>query len=179
MSGGAIGQLARLQSSILISSSATITPFHFDPEVSFFFQIAGPKTYHVYSPTVVTEPELERFYRRGVVDIAQVDLSGRDAGREYVFELGPGKGMHQPRNAPHWVQTSVTRSISYVVSYETADMRAADRVRAFNFYLRQLGVRPDPIGRRPRLDACKSNAMGVAFPVRNALARALHRSQST
>ena len=36
-------RLLRLDSSILISSAATITPFHFDPEVSFFFQIAGDK----------------------------------------------------------------------------------------------------------------------------------------
>jgi hypothetical protein len=177
LAGTAVGDLARLQSSILISSSATITPFHFDPEVSFFFQIEGPKTYHVYSPTVLTEHELEQFYRRGVVDIAQIDLHGRDAAREHVFELGPGKGMHQPRNAPHWVQTSLTRSISYVVSYETNEMRAVDRTRAFNFYLRGAGVRPEPIGQRPRIDACKSAAMRVAFPVRNVIGRTLRRKR--
>jgi hypothetical protein len=121
--GGDIGQIVRLQSSILISSAATITPFHFDPEVSFFFQIAGPKTYHLYSPTVVQESELEGFYQRGVVDIAQVELGGRDPAREYVFELGPGLGMHQPRNAPHWVQTRTSPSISYVISYDFGDAR--------------------------------------------------------
>ena len=56
--GGLSGKLVRLDSSLLISSSATITPFHYDPAISFFFQIAGEKDYHIYSPAVLSEPEL-------------------------------------------------------------------------------------------------------------------------
>jgi hypothetical protein len=113
---GLDGKIVRLDSSILISSAATITPFHYDPEISFFCQIAGDKFYHIYSPCALDERELERFYVAGIVNIAQVPLAGRDPALEHVFALRPGMGMHQPRNAPHWVQTSDTLSISYVIS---------------------------------------------------------------
>jgi hypothetical protein len=53
-------KVTRLESDILISSAATITPFHFDPEIGVVSQIEGDKIYHVYSPTVVLEDELER-----------------------------------------------------------------------------------------------------------------------
>jgi hypothetical protein len=40
--GGLNGErVVRLDSSVLISSAATTTPFHFDPEITFFFQIDG------------------------------------------------------------------------------------------------------------------------------------------
>jgi hypothetical protein len=56
--GGLRGErVVRLASSILVSSAAAITPFHFDPEISFFFQIEGEKIYHLYDPLVLTEPE--------------------------------------------------------------------------------------------------------------------------
>ena len=80
--------------------AATITPFHFDLEVNFFAQIEGEKVYHVFSPSALTESELERLDIRGVVNIGQVQLKGRDAGGEHVFTLGPGKGLHQPQKRP-------------------------------------------------------------------------------
>ena len=65
-------KVVRLESGVLITSAATITPFHYDPEVGFFSQIQGDKAYHVYSPTVVREEELERFCARGPVTLAPV-----------------------------------------------------------------------------------------------------------
>ena len=66
--GGLCGErVVRLASSILISSAATTTPFHFDPEMTFFFQIEGEKSYHLYPPMVLSEPELEDFYWMGIV----------------------------------------------------------------------------------------------------------------
>jgi len=76
-------KIVRLESAILISSADTITPFHFDPEIGFFSQIEGEKTYHVYSPTVVTEAELEPFYLWGEIwryatdPVSTFSLSGR------------------------------------------------------------------------------------------------------
>ena len=167
--------LERLDSSILISSAATITPFHFDPEVSFFFQIAGDKIYHVFAPSALTEPELERFYWMGIVNIGQVDLAGRDPQKEHVFQLRAGLGMHQPQNSPHWVETTASRSISYVFSFETNRSRALGRTRAFNHYLRKLGVRPSPPRARPALDGAKAAFMNVAIPLRKRVSAALRR----
>jgi len=157
-------RVVRLEGAILISSADTTTPFHFDPEIGFFSQIEGEKLYHVYSPTSVTEAELERFYVRGSVNIGQVDLEGRDARREHIFSLGPGKGLHQPQNAPHWVETRDSRSISYTFVFETDATRAAGRVRAFNYCLRRLGLNPAHPGTRPGLEAVKAGTMHVVIP---------------
>ncbi len=167
---GGLGRerVVRLESAVLVSSAATITPFHFDPEVNFFAQIEGEKIYHVFSPSALTESELERFYIRGVVNIGQVALKGRDAGREHVFTLGPGKGLHQPQNAPHWVETRQSRSVSYAFVFETNATRARGRVRAFNYYLRKLRLNPTPPGARRRLDGFKAGAMRTVIPVRKA-----------
>jgi len=164
-------KIVRLESAIFISSAAATTPFHFDPEVNFFSQIEGDKTYHVYPPDVVSETELERFYKRGIVNIGQVDLSTRPRDRERIFTLAAGRGLHQPQNAPHWVETGASRSISYSFMFETDASRALGRTRSYNHYLRKLGLDPARPGMRPVLDAVKSEAMQLAIPIRRSLAR--------
>jgi hypothetical protein len=168
-------RIARLESSVLISSAAAITPFHFDPEISFFFQIAGPKVYHLFTPSTVSEPELEAFYRHGIVNIGQIDFENRDPAGEHVFALGPGRGMHQPQNSPHWVETQDARSISYVFSFETASTRSLGRTRCSNYYLRKAGLKPAPPGAHPRLDALKSSVAACLLPVRHAAGRSLRK----
>jgi hypothetical protein len=178
---GGLGEerVVRKESAILISSAATTTPFHFDPEINFFSQIEGEKIYHVYSPASLTEAELERFYIRGAVNIGQVDLASRDPSYEHVFALGPGKGLHQPQNAPHWVETRGSRSISFPFVFETNVTRARGRVRAFNFCLRKLGLNPAQPGAHPALEVVKAGTMDVVIPtgkkVRNTLLKALGR----
>ncbi len=170
--GGFSGQkIVRLESGILISSAASITPFHYDPEIAFFSQIEGEKDYHVYSPKVINEEELERFSIMGPVALAAVQLRGRDLRRESIFHLNAGKGLHQPQNSPHWVKTGESRSISYTFVFETDATRAIGRTRAFNHYVRKLGLEPAPVGERPRLDAIKGDAMRAAIPVRQFAAR--------
>jgi hypothetical protein len=169
-------RVVRLDSSILISSATTITPFHFDPEVSFFFQIEGDKIYHLYTPTTLHEPELERFYWMGIVNIGQVDLAGRDPCDEHVFHLRAGKGMHQPQNSPHWVETGSSRSISYVFSFETNVSRALGRTRAFNYYMRKIGLTPSVPHASPALDAAKARVMQAVIPLRKVLARVVRRA---
>jgi hypothetical protein len=168
-------RVVRLESSILISSAATITPFHFDPEVSFFFQIEGDKIYHLYAPVALREPELEQFYWMGIVNIGQVELQGRDSKDEHVFHLRAGMGMHQPQNSPHWVETGSQRSISYVFSFETNRSRALGRTRAFNYYMRKAGLNPSAPGSRPGLDGVKSRVMETVIPLRKAVGRVARR----
>jgi hypothetical protein len=172
--GGLGGErIMRLESAILISSAATITPFHFDPEVNFFAQIEGEKMYHVFSPSALTEAELERFYIRGVVNIGQVELKGRDPTREHVFALAPGKGFHQPQNSPHWVQTRDSRSVSYAFVFETDATRARGRVRAFNYYQRKLRLKPALPGIHPALDRLKAGTMRAVIPMRKVVVKGL------
>jgi hypothetical protein len=161
----------RLESAILITSAASTTPFHFDPEVGFFSQIEGQKTYHVYAPATLSEQELESFYRIGKIDIGQVDISGRAEARDYAFDLQPGRGLHQPQNAPHWVQTHGTRSVSYTFVFETRQARLRSRARGFNHYIRQLGIPPAAPGQHPGMDAVKGRAMQVMSRMRKVLTR--------
>jgi len=177
LNGGLHGQkVVRRESAVFISSGAAITPFHFAPEINFFAQIEGEKRYHVYAPVAVSEPELERFFVRGMVDIAQIDLDGRDRSHEHVFPLVAGLGLHQPQNAPHWVETGASRSISYSIVWETDKTRADGRVRACNHYLRQAGLQPRPPGRG--IDAAKAAAMSAVTPVRMATGNLLRSLRS-
>jgi hypothetical protein len=177
---GGLGEdrVVRLEAGLFISSGATTTPFHFDPEIAFFTQIEGEKTYHVYSPSVMREAELERFYRSGRVSIAEVDLATRDPSCEHVFTLEPGKGLHQPQNAPHWVETGKSRSVSYSFVFETEASRARGRARACNYYLRQLALSPPRLGTYPTSDAIKSRAMRLAIPVRRTIADIVHKMRA-
>jgi len=174
---GGLGRerVERLETGILISSASTITPFHFDPEIGFFSQIEGEKIYHVYSPSVISEVELERFYIHSAVSIAQVDLEGRDPGREHVFVLGPGKGFHQPQNSPHWVETRASRSISFTFVFETNMTRATGRTRSFNYYLRKLRCNPAHPGAHPAADTLKAGTMQVTVPVRQNIQKLLKK----
>lgn len=151
--------ILRMQSSLFITSAASTTPLHFDPEVGFFAQIEGGKTYHVYTPDDVAEEDLESFYVKGKVSIGQLDMAERDPGKEQVFDLNAGLGFHQPQNAPHWVETCGTRSISYSLVYETSADRALGRTRAFNYYERKLGMSPTPPGQHTQLDGMKAEAI--------------------
>jgi len=170
LSGGLkADRIVRLESSIFLTSAKTLTPFHFDPSAVFFFQFAGDKIYHIYPPRALTEPELEQFYFRGLVDIAQVELNKRDPELEHVFNLSAGKGFHQPQNAPHWVETSGDISISYSFFFETEAARKISRTRGFNYYMRKVGAEPTPPGAHPRLDAFKADAMGMWIPCRKTL----------
>jgi hypothetical protein len=87
--------------------------------------------------------------------------------------------MHQPRSAPHWVQTHGSPSISYVVSYETASMRSVDRTHAFNYYLRKAGGRPSCVGERPALDEVKSRSVSIAAGVRRTARAILRRTRGS
>jgi hypothetical protein len=172
-SGGIAPPIVRLESAVFVSSAATITPFHFDPEIAFFMQVEGQKTYHVYAPQSLSEEELERFYVCGMVNIGQVRLEGRDPALEYVFELGPGAGLHQPQDSPHWVETHGSRSVSYSFVFETAAGRSAARARAFNHYLRKFGRPGAPPGHSPLRDRLKGETMRLAMPIRDGARRAL------
>ncbi len=169
-------RIVRLESAVFITSAATTTPFHFDPEINFFAQIEGEKTYHVYGPQVLSECELEDFYARNVINIGQVDLASRDPAAEVIFRLRPGLGLHQPQNSPHWVETGAGRSVSYAFVFETESSRAVGRARAFNQKLRRVGVKPSPPGAAPGRDALKSESLKLIRPVRHALSSAIHRA---
>lgn len=169
-------RIERLEGAVIVSSGATTTPIHFDPVVGFFAQIKGEKFYHVYPPASVLESELERFYIRGRYDIGKVNFANLDASCDHLFRLEPGKGLHQPHNAPHWVQTGASRSVSYTFVYQTGSSQALARTRAFNHCLRELGMAPSRPGAHRGADAAKALTMRAAVPLQLAV-RLIRRLQ--
>ncbi len=170
---GYCDEVVRLESSLFISAPWSTTPFHFDPEINFFSQIEGEKIYHLYAPSSLGEDEVEPLYVRATVDIGQVDLRRRDPSEEYIFKLVAGDGVLQPQDAPHWVETTGSRSISYTFVYETREGRSRARVRSFNHYLRQLKIDPLGPGISPVRDAAKAAVMAAAIPVRKQIGKTL------
>jgi hypothetical protein len=168
--GGMRGErLLRLESAVFVSSADSITPVHFDPEIAFFFQIEGDKSYHIYPPRVMAEADLERFYLRGEISIGHVELDVCDPALEQIYRLRPGAGLHQPQNSPHWVQTHKSRTVSYSCVFETNVSRRRGQARACNYYLRKIGVEPAIPGCRADADALKGAAMRVLLPIRRRL----------
>lgn len=165
--------VVRLESAIFVSSAKTVTPAHWDPEIGFFCQIRGEKFYHVYDPSVVSERELEDFYKLNDIRTCQVDLPKLNTAKEHVFHLREGDGFHQPQNSPHWVETGDDQSVSYTMVFETASGRTFNRTRAFNYYQRRLGLNPSLPGIWPKLDMLKSEAMKSCFPIKSAIGRTL------
>ena len=132
--GGMKGEkVLRLASAVLISSSATTTPFHFDPEVNFFSQIEGEKIYHVFAPATLTETELETFYVRGVLDIAQVKLAGRAYRGHHVPPAGApddhlGPPVHQ--RVPHGARIVVSGVSEYMLR-RIASLSSSDILKSW------------------------------------------------
>jgi hypothetical protein len=170
--------VVRLESSIFISAPGAITPLHFDPEVNFFSQIEGDKIYHLYPPHALAEDEVEPLYVRATVDIGQVDLGRRDRSLEQIFVLQAGTGVHQPQDAPHWVETGGSRSVSYTFVFETVESRMKARVRAFNHYARRLRIEPALPGARRGRDAAKAAAMAAIIPVRKGIGKTLRATKT-
>ena len=110
---------------IFVSSPGAVTPYHMDPEENFLLQIRGAKTMSVFDRadrSVVSEPQIERF-----LSGAHRNLEWREEfqGRARTFELRPGRALHVPFAAPHWVKNGPEVSVSFSVTFNTsASMRA-------------------------------------------------------
>ena len=81
-----------------------------------------------------------------------------------VVALEPGVGLHQPPEAPHWVQTHNEVSVSYSIAFETEASRARGRTFAFNRLARKLGGKPGRPGESAIADRVKSTSMRVLAP---------------
>lgn len=149
--------MCRREGFIFVSSPGSVTPYHIDPELNFLLQIAGEKTVHMWDPCdrgVISEPELECKAMGGHRNLRFRDDYRPKATR---FTLTPGRGLHFPVGAPHWVQNGDAVSVSFSITFYT---RAVDRratVRRVNGHLRRFGLDPTPPERSALLDALKYN----------------------
>jgi hypothetical protein len=163
MTGIPLSKEAKSRQSIMfITSPHRITEYHIDKECSLLLQIHGKKTIHIFDQNdreVLTEPELEKFW---TVDnnaaIYKKDLQSRATS----FLLEPGKAVHIPINAPHWLENGDDISVSVNQNFEYKNDKLANIYRA-NYYLRKMGVSPLPPGRSLLHDRMKGQ--GMRLPV--------------
>jgi len=168
--------MGRPESFIFVSSRGAVTPFHIDPEVNFLLQIRGKKSITVFSPSdrgVVSCAQLEGFYA-GAHRNLPFPEDHRGGGT--TFPLEPGRGVHVPVTAPHWVKVPSVEegggvSVSYSITYRTRESTRRAAVFAFNHRLRGLGIVPTPYGRARTRDSVKYQLMRVGGRLRRAVAR--------
>jgi len=146
---------------IIANSPGRVTPFHMDGECNFLLQIQGSKMVRVFNKhdrSVLTEEEIERFY---TTDIFAANYKDGRCGDEKatLVELTPGKAVHIPVNAPHWVKNGPGVSVSISVNFELPDWMRADLYRC-NSLIRRLGITPTPPGRSRLRDAMKRKFYG-------------------
>jgi hypothetical protein len=156
---------------IMITSPDQLTPYHFDNESNFLFQISGLKTINVFDQSdrdVLTEEELECFW---AVNENSARYKPQFQGRASAYRLAPGSGIHLPVNAPHWLKNDRNVSISVSINCEIAKHPEA-RVRQANYYIRRLGLSPAPPGRSLLRDKLKRVAVEQAIKVKKILRRA-------
>lgn len=150
------------QSIIFITSPHRITEYHIDKECSMLLQIHGKKTIHVFDQNdreVLTEPELERFWTN---DNNAAAYKPQYQSRATSFLLEPGKAVHIPINAPHWLENGDDISVSVNQNFEFRNEKLANIYRA-NYYARKMGFAPVPPGRSVMRDRMK--AQGMRLPV--------------
>jgi len=149
--------MCRREGFIFISSPRSVTPYHLDPEYNFLLQIRGGKTVHIWNPddrSVLSEAELDAYWE-GQQNITFKDEYERNAS---VFELTPGRGLHFPVAAPHWIQNGEEVSVSFSITFQTPLNERRAIVHRINAALRRRGWKPRPAGRSAMLDAMKYNA---------------------
>ncbi len=147
---------------IFITSPNAVTPYHMDHENNFILHVRGHKTLHVWEPLdrdVVTERSLELFHGKHSRDLVQYkeDLQPR----AHVFELEPGMGGYMPSTAPHWVRNGANVSITISFTYYTDAILRTKLLYVANNKLRELGLRPQPIGKSRARDAMKLATMST------------------
>jgi hypothetical protein len=82
--------------------------------------------------------------------------------RARAFRLSPGRAVHIPVNAPHWVKNDGNISISLSINFEWKNELIPNVYRA-NFFLRKLGIKPRAPGQSGLSDALKRMVIAAGF----------------
>jgi hypothetical protein len=140
------------QAFVFISSPGSVTPYHIDHEYNFLLQIRGTKSISIFDRAVLSEEEIERFYRGEHRNLVFDELN---ATRARTFELQPTEGVHVPVNAPHHVKNGPAASVSFSITFRTPEGDRRSSVYRVNERLRALGIPPRRVGDAPRIDHAK------------------------
>jgi hypothetical protein len=150
---------------VFITSPASVTPCHLDPECNFLLQLRGTKTIHVFDGRdreLLPERELERFFTGGHRNVV---LKQEHEPRGFAFDLAPGDGVHVPWAFPHYVRNGPEVSISFSITFQTPATERRAIAYKVNSHLRRCGLLPRSVGRSEWRDALKARAFDAARAV--------------
>jgi hypothetical protein len=147
---------------VFITSPKRTTTYHIDRECNFILQIHGDKDISVFDQKdrdVLPEEEIERFW---MVDNNAAVYKPQYQDRAKVYRMTPGKAIHVPVNAPHWVKNDNNISVTLSVNFQFRENFPAHVYRA-NYLLRKLGLSPTPPGKSGMRDAVKCFTMNATY----------------
>jgi putative methyltransferase (TIGR04325 family) len=150
-----------LEGTIFISSPGSVTPYHIDHSSNFLLQIQGEKQVNLFDQrdrSVLTELEIEHYYSG---DLEAATYRTQNQSKASVYALTPGKGVHHPVLAPHWVKTGHLFSVSLSVNFCLRSFDSQARIYQANHCLRQLGQKPTPPGQSALRDQIKIWTLGL------------------
>jgi hypothetical protein len=159
---------------VFITSPRRVTAYHIDRECNFILQVHGNKDISVFDQKdrdVLPEEEIERFW---MVDNNAAVYKPQYQDRAKVYRMTPGKAIHVPVNAPHWVKNDNNISVTLSVNFQFREDLPAHVYRA-NYMLRKLGLSPTPPGRSGTRDAVKCFAMNATYVPARATRRFLRK----
>lgn len=151
---------------VFLASPGVVTPYHIDHESNFLLQIRGSKEVNLFDardPEVVPIKEIESFYAG---DFEAAKYREAMQNRASVFHLTPGKVVHQPPLAPHWVKNGDDVSISVSVGFCLEPLDKVGHVHQVNHFLRRFGFEPTPPGKSLFRDGIKKAGVGAISKVR-------------
>jgi hypothetical protein len=157
---------------VFITSPKRVTAYHIDRECNFILQIHGTKEISVFNQNdrdVLPEEEIERFW---TVDNNAAVYKPQYQDRATVYHMAPGKAIHVPVNAPHWVKNDNNISVTLSVNFQFRENFPAHVYRA-NYLLRKFGISPAPPGQSGIRDAVKCFAMNATYVPARATRRLL------
>jgi len=162
------------QGFLFVSSRASVTPYHFDPELNFLLQVRGQKTVFMWDADnrfVLPAPAIDAFYagNRGNRDQPYREDFLPSA---WKLPLMAGQGLHFPLHAPHWVKTESDVSISLSVTFKSRQSEFRKRVHGINHYVRKFGIEPPAPGASMLWDVAANAGNYGARKMRKLLTRA-------
>ncbi|WP_454797050.1 JmjC domain-containing protein [Novosphingobium lindaniclasticum] len=155
------GRMMKLQAFAFITSAGGVTPYHFDPEHNILLQVRGTKVMTQFpagDPRFAPDEVHETYHTGGGRELKWHDelLCG---GTE--FALSPGDAVYVPVMAPHFVRNGSTPSVSLSITWRSEWSFAEADARAFNGWLRGLGLSPHRTKRWPARNRVKAFAWRV------------------
>ncbi len=154
----ATGAMLTPQGFIFVSSPASVTPYHFDPEHNILLQVRGTKTMTQFpaGDTRFVPDEAHETYHSGGPRELKWDEAMLPHGT--VFPLTPGEALFVPVMAPHFVRNGPAPSVSLSITWRSEWSYRESDARIFNAILRERGFNPKAPGRWPRQNYAKAYA---------------------